>query len=78
LKNLSQAFWKASELHWNVAPELSADLIERGIVMGGEAPLLRALTGLVAKENGPAGAIADDPLSRCRRERDGFCNSWKL
>jgi rod shape-determining protein MreB len=44
-------------------PELSADLIERGIVMAGGGALLRGIDRLVAKETGLPVHIADDPLS---------------
>jgi rod shape-determining protein MreB len=44
-------------------PELSADLIERGIVMAGGGALLRGINQLVAKETGLPVHIADDPLS---------------
>jgi rod shape-determining protein MreB len=44
-------------------PELSADLIERGIVIAGGSALLRGIDRLVAKETGLPVHIADDPLS---------------
>jgi rod shape-determining protein MreB len=44
-------------------PELSADLIERGIVIAGGGALLRGIDRLVAKETGLPVHIADDPLS---------------
>src|SRR3984885_5352723 len=44
-------------------PELSADLVERGIVMAGGGALLRGIDRLVAKETGLPVHIADDPLS---------------
>ncbi len=44
-------------------PELSADLIERGIVMAGGGALLRGIDRLAAKETGLPVHIADDPLS---------------
>jgi rod shape-determining protein MreB len=43
-------------------PELSADLVERGIVMAGGGALLRCIDRLVAKETGLPVHIADDPL----------------
>lgn len=44
-------------------PELSADLVERGIVMAGGGSLLRGIDRLVAQETGLPVHIADDPLS---------------
>ena len=44
-------------------PELSADLVDRGIVMAGGGALLRGIDRLVAKETGLPVHIADDPLS---------------
>jgi rod shape-determining protein MreB len=44
-------------------PELSADLIERGIVMAGGGSLLRGIDRLIAKETGLPVHVADDPLS---------------
>jgi rod shape-determining protein MreB len=42
---------------------LSADLVERGIVMAGGGSLLRGIDRLVAQETGLPVHIADDPLS---------------
>jgi rod shape-determining protein MreB len=44
-------------------PELSADLVDRGIVMAGGGSLLRGVDRLVAEETGLPVHIADDPLS---------------
>jgi rod shape-determining protein MreB len=44
-------------------PELSADLVERGIVMAGGGALLRGIDRLVAEETGLPVHIAADPLS---------------
>src|SRR5687767_2127380 len=44
-------------------PELSADLIERGIVMAGGGALVRGIDRLVAEETGLPVHIADDPLT---------------
>ena len=44
-------------------PELSADLIDRGIMMAGGGSLLRGLNKLIAKETGLPVHIAEDPLS---------------
>jgi rod shape-determining protein MreB len=43
-------------------PELSADLIDRGIVLAGGGALLRGIDTIVAKETGLPVHIADDPL----------------
>jgi len=44
-------------------PELSADLIDRGIVMAGGGALLRGLDKRIAEETGLPVHIADDPLT---------------
>jgi len=44
-------------------PELSADLIERGIVLAGGGALLRGVDKLIAEETGLPVHIADDPLT---------------
>ncbi|MBN1918003.1 MAG: rod shape-determining protein [Verrucomicrobia bacterium] len=44
-------------------PELSADLVDRGIMMAGGGSLLRGLNKLIAKETGLPVHIAEDPLS---------------
>jgi len=44
-------------------PELSADLIDRGMVMAGGGALLRGLDTLIAEKTGLPVHIADDPLS---------------
>jgi len=44
-------------------PELSADLIERGIVIAGGASLLRGLDKLIQEETGLPVHIAEDPLT---------------
>jgi len=44
-------------------PELSADLVDRGIMMTGGGALLRGLNKLIAKETGLPVHIAEDPLS---------------
>jgi rod shape-determining protein MreB and related proteins len=44
-------------------PELSADLVERGIVMAGGGSLLRGIDRLVAKETQLPVHVAEDPLS---------------
>ena len=44
-------------------PELSGDLIERGIVMAGGGSLLKGIDKLVSEESGLAVHVADDPLT---------------
>ncbi len=44
-------------------PELSADLVERGIVLAGGGALLRGLDRLLAEETGLPVHVAEDPLS---------------
>ncbi|MGD1084250.1 MAG: rod shape-determining protein [Verrucomicrobiota bacterium] len=43
-------------------PELSADLVERGIVMAGGGALLRGIDRLVAKETGLPVHVAENPM----------------
>lgn len=44
-------------------PELSADLVDRGLVLAGGGALLRGLDQLIAEETGLPVHIAEDPLS---------------
>ena len=44
-------------------PELSADLVDRGLVLAGGGALVRGIDRLVAKETGLTVHVADDPLS---------------
>jgi rod shape-determining protein MreB len=44
-------------------PELSADLIERGIIMAGGGALLRGIDKLIQEETGLPVHVADDPLT---------------
>lgn len=46
----------------NTPPELSSDLVDRGIVMAGGGSLLRGLDQLIAKETGLPVRVADNPL----------------
>lgn len=47
----------------NTPPELSADLIDRGIVMAGGGSLLRNLDKRIAEETGLPVHVADDPIT---------------
>jgi len=44
-------------------PELAADLVDRGMVLGGGGSLLRGLDKLIAEQTGLPVHVADDPLS---------------
>lgn len=46
----------------NTPPELSSDLVDRGIVMAGGGSLLRGLDRLISKETGLPVHVDDDPL----------------
>lgn len=46
----------------NTPPELSSDLVDRGITMAGGGSLLRGLALLISKETGLPVRVADDPL----------------
>lgn len=46
----------------NTPPELSSDLVDRGIVMAGGGSLLRGLDKLISKETGLPVHMAEDPL----------------
>jgi len=44
-------------------PELSADLVDRGLVLAGGGALLRGIDKLIAEQTGLPVHVADDPLS---------------
>ena len=44
-------------------PELSADLVDRGIMMAGGGALLRGISNLISDETGLPVHVGDDPLS---------------
>ncbi len=46
----------------NTPPELSSDLVDRGIIMAGGGSLLRGLDRLISKETGLPVRVAQDPL----------------
>ena len=47
----------------NTPPELSADIVDRGIVLAGGGSLLRGLDILLREETGLPVTVAEDPLS---------------
>ena len=47
---------------WSAPPELSADIIDRGITLTGGGALLRGLDQLIQSETGIDVHIAEDPL----------------
>ena len=44
-------------------PELSADLVDRGLILAGGGALLRGIDELISEETGLPVHIADDPLT---------------
>jgi len=46
----------------NTPPELSSDLVDKGIVMAGGGSMLRGLDQLISKETGLPVRVAEDPL----------------
>ncbi|MGE0206812.1 MAG: rod shape-determining protein [Candidatus Babeliales bacterium] len=46
----------------NTPPELSSDLVDKGIVMAGGGSMLRGLDKLISKETGLPVVLAEDPL----------------
>ena len=47
----------------NAPPELSGDIVDRGIMLTGGGAMLRGLDVLIREETGLPVTIADDPLS---------------
>jgi len=60
---LSQMLAGIKEALENTPPELSADLVDMGLVLTGGGALLRNIDKLISKETGLPVNIADDPLS---------------
>jgi len=54
---------------------LSADLVDRGLVMAGGGALLRGIDRLVAEETGLPVHIADDPLSAVAEGTGRVCRN---
>ena len=46
----------------NTPPEISSDLVDKGIMMAGGGSLLHGLNNLISKETGLPVAVAEDPL----------------
>ncbi len=53
-------------------PELSADLIDRGITLAGGGALLRGLDKLISRETGLPVSVADDPMTAVVRGTGGI------
>ena len=47
----------------NTPPELSADLVDMGLILTGGGALLKNIDKLISRETGLPVQIADDPLS---------------
>ena len=60
---LSQMLAGIKEALENTPPELSADLVDMGLVLTGGGSLLRNIDKLITKDTGLPVTIADDPLS---------------
>ena len=60
---LNQMLAGIKEALENTPPELSADLVDMGLVLTGGGALLRNIDKLISKETGLPVTIADDPLS---------------
>ncbi len=60
LYELADEFKDALE---NTPPELSADLVDMGLILTGGGALLKNIDKLISKETGLPVQIADDPLS---------------
>jgi len=59
-------------------PELSADLISRGIVLAGGGALLRGLDKLISEETGLPVHVADDPLTAVALGTGRYLNDINL
>ena len=59
-------------------PELSADLIDRGLILAGGGALLRGLDKLVSEETGLPVHIADDPLTAIALGTGRYLNDFHL
>jgi rod shape-determining protein MreB len=59
-------------------PELSADLVDRGIMLAGGGALLRGLDKLLAEETSLPVHIAEDPLSAVGEGTGRVLNSYEF
>ena len=59
-------------------PELSADLIDRGLILAGGGALLRGLDKLISEETGLPVHIADDPLTAIALGTGRYLNEFHL
>ncbi|MBP9866244.1 MAG: rod shape-determining protein, partial [Candidatus Omnitrophica bacterium] len=57
---------------------LSADLIDRGLILAGGGALLRGLDKLVSEETGLPVHIADDPLTAIALGTGRYLNDFNL
>ena len=59
-------------------PELSADIVDRGVVMAGGGSLLRGLDKLLSKETGLHVTRAEDPMTAVVMVREGILRPWTV
>lgn len=59
-------------------PELSADLIDRGLILAGGGALLRGLDKLISEETGLPVHIADDPLTAIALGTGRYLNEFNM
>jgi rod shape-determining protein MreB len=59
-------------------PELSADLIDRGMIIAGGGALLRGLDKLISEETGLPVHVADDPLTAIAIGTGRYLNDFQL
>lgn len=62
-ENLSSVVGAVKEVLERTPPELSADIVDKGIVLTGGGAMLRGLDTLLARETGLNVFLAEDPLS---------------
>lgn len=60
---LSEIIKAIKSVLWETPPELSADIMDKGMVLSGGGALLRDIDKLIAKSTGVPCFVADDPLS---------------
>ena len=59
-------------------PELSADLIDRGLILAGGGALLRGIDKLISEETGLPVHIADDPLTAVALGTGRYLSDFRL